>query len=671
MKIPHPTTLLATLLILVSQPPAQDSRPASRPVRKRPELSGAERFLHDHVEPAVASKHLRLLTRAPHRAGTAQDRRTAEYVADTLRAAGFQAALEEYHVLVPQPRKIEVHLRGPKHEELDLLEKPRAGVVYRDPDDLNAAMSYLGYSASGTVLGPIVYAHYGREEDFEWLEAQGVKIAGSICLIRFGKTFRGLKLLEAEKRKAKGVLLYSDPDDDGYRKGDPIPKGPYRPSWGVQRGSVMYISKLVGDPLTPGWPAKKDARRLSREECSWLPKIPAVPISWGNAARIFEHLDGHNVSKNWQGGCPHTYHTGPGPIQVKMVVEMEEKVRPVWNVIGRLRTKNTSKRYVMVGNHRDGWVHGAIDPNSGSAVSLCAMQALGALVKQGWEPRLEIRYASWDAEEQGLIGSVEHCEEHKQDIQANCLAYFNCDSAVSGKKFKASTTPDLVSVLAYAAARTTAHDKKGRLLTRWARGGKRPPVGTLGSGSDYTAFLCHLGIPCLDFSSSGGHGVYHSIHDTYWTVSTHIDPGFEIHASVARFLAIATHHFASAEVPPIDVNALAPHLLSSVRSVTGITEQQKERLVQATEALRAAAKDGADEEQMVRLHKAFLCEEGLVGRRWYKNLMVAPAVKLGYGAAVLPGIRDALAADDPERVEAEVQRLTEAIQQATRILGTD
>ncbi|MHC4814678.1 MAG: M28 family peptidase [Planctomycetota bacterium] len=665
-----PPLIPAALLIALLLPwglGAQESKSS----RRRPPLSDQEQFLVDQVRPDTAKGHMRQLTKSPHRAGTLADRRTADYVAAILTAAGFAVAIEEYHVLLSEPRRIEVHLRGPQQEQLDLLEKPRAGVAYRDPEDANAVMAYLGYSASGTVQGPIVYAHYGREEDFEWLEAQGVEIAGSICLIRFGKTFRGLKVLEAEKRKAKGVLLYSDPDDDGYRRGDAIPKGPWRPSWGVERGSLMYISKLVGDPLTPGWPAKKDARRLSREQCTWLPKIPAVPISWGNAARIFAHLSGHNVPKPWQGGCPHTYHTGRGPIQVKLVVSMAEHVRPVWNVIGRLRTKSTSKRYLLIGNHRDSWVHGAIDPNSGTTVSLCAMQALGALVKQGWQPRLEIRFASWDAEEQGLIGSTEHAEEHRRDLQENCLAYFNCDAAVSGGKFKAAATPDLVNVLAYAAARTTAHDKKGRLLTRWAHGGKRPPVGTLGSGSDYTAFLCHLGISCMDFGSGGGHGVYHSIHDNYWAVSKFIDPGFEIHASVARFMAIAVHHFVSARVPPIDVEALAPHLKSSIRTLSGITEQQKERLEQAIESLRTASKGGASEEQMIRMHQAFLDAAGLFGREWYKNLTVAPGLKLGYGAVVLPGITEALAADDQERVEIEVQRLTDAIGRATAILSDD
>jgi N-acetylated-alpha-linked acidic dipeptidase len=313
-------------------------------------------------------------------------------------------------------------------------------------------------------------------------------------------------------------------------------------------------------------------------------------------------------------------------------------------------------------------VHGAIDPNSGTTVSLCAMQALGALVKQGWEPRLEIRFASWDAEEQGLIGSTEHAEEHRLDLQANCLAYFNCDSAVSGKKFKASATPDLVNVLAYTAARTTAHDKRGRILTRWARGGKRPPVGSLGSGSDYTAFLCHLGIPCMDFGSGGGHGVYHSIHDSFATVSKYIDPGFEIHASVARFMAIAVRHFVSAEVPPIDVAALVPHLKSSVRTLQDLTTPQKERLLSAVEALGAVAKGGANEAQMIQLHQAFLDAAGLRGRPWYKNLTVAPGIKLGYGAVMLPGIAEALADDNQEHVEVEVQRLIKAIRRATAIL---
>ena len=656
--------LVTALSVLSPQSPAQQPEKNAR----RPELTPQEVFLTEAVSPKMAEHHLRTLTKEPHMAGTPADRRTAEYVKKVLDEAGFATEIEEYHVLLPYPVSVRLELTAPKREVLDLREQPfpwQADTLRKHPEFL----TYNAYSPSGTVEAEVVYAYYGREEDFDWLASKGVDVEGKVCLIRYGKVFRGLKVRAAQEHGAVGVLLYSEPDDDGYRKGDVYPKGPYRPRTGVQRGSIMFISHLVGDPLTPGWAATKGARRLRREECAWLPKIPCMPISWGNAHRIFAAMGGHNVSTAWQGGCPTTYHTGPGPVKIKMLVLMDEKVRPIWNVVGRLRTEETGSKYVLVGNHRDAWVYGANDPNTGSAVSLESMRALGALVGKGWQPRVEIRYASWDAEEQGLIGSVEHAEEHAADLRANCLAYFNCDAAVSGGRFAASSTPELVSVLAYAAARTTAHDGKGRILTRWARGGSRPPVGNLGSGSDYTAFLCHLGIPAFDMASKGGHGTYHSMFDNFETVSKHLDPGFEIHASVARMLAIATYHFASQELAPVELAAIGPYLESCAATLSGLPAAQKEALDAAIAALKTAADDEpATVDKMIAMHDAFLDPEGLHRRPWYRNLLVAPGRNLGYGATVMPGIAEALADEDAARVEKELRRMIRAIEKATAIL---
>ena len=643
---------------------------------QHPSPSQEEQILIDTIRPDKAREHLRILTAKPHIAGSPEDLETALYVKRVLDQAGFQTEIEEFHVLLSEPRSVSLKVDG---QALDLREQP----FDWQPDTLKkhpCLQTFNGYSASGEVHAEVVYAYYGRPQDFAWLDGQGVDVAGKICLIRYGKIFRGLKVREAERRGAAGVLLYSDPDDDGYRKGDVYPDGPYRNRTGVQRGSIMYISHLVGDPLTPGWPAVKGARRLKREDCAWLPKIPCVPISWGNALAILRNTKGGGVPGDWQGGCPTTYHTGPGPAKVNMDVQMEESVRPIWNVLGRLRTEQTSDKFVMIGNHRDAWVFGANDPNTGSAVSLESMRALGALVKRGWNPRIEIRYASWDAEEQGLIGSTEHAEKHAAELQARCLAYFNCDSAVSGDRFAGSSTPELVKVLAYAAARTTAHDGKGRILTRWARGGSRPPVGNLGSGSDYTAFVCHLGIPAFDIGSRGGHGTYHSIFDNFDNVSRHLDKGFAIHASVARFLAIATHHFASAEVAPVVLRDIGPYLKSCRATLSGLPADLGEILDEAIEGFSSAAKGHeATEDQMIAMHQAFLAKGGLHGRPWYRNLLVAPGRHLGYGATVMPGVAEALfdwevSSEQTQdgalrRVQAEVQRIVQCIEAATAILA--
>ena len=646
------------------------------PTPQSPTPSAPERFLINTIKADNAREHLRKLTAVPHIAGSPADFATAKYVQQVLDQAGFATQIEEFHVLLSEPRSVSLKVGG---RSLDLREQPfswQADTLTKNP----CMQTFNGYSASGDVDAEVVYAYYGQPADFAWLKSKGIDVAGKICLIRYGKVFRGLKVREAERLGAKGVLLYSDPDDDGYRKGDVYPSGPYRNRTGVQRGSIMYISHLVGDPLTPGWPAVKNAKRLKRKDCDWLPKIPCIPISWGNALEILRGTQGQTVPTNWQGGCPTTYHTGPGPTKVQMHVQMDESVRPIWNVLGRLRTTKTSDKFVLVGNHRDAWVYGANDPNTGSAVSLESMRALGALVKQGWQPRIEIRYASWDAEEQGLIGSTEHAELHAQELQSKCLAYFNCDAAVSGTRFAGKSTPELVGVLAYAAARTTAHDGRGRILTRWARGGSRPPVGNLGSGSDYTAFLCHLGIPAFDIGSRGGHGTYHSIFDNFDNVSRHLDKGFKIHASVARMLAIATHHFADSAIPPLDLGGIGPYLSSCLATLQDLPPDMAKTLTEAIEEFRKKTKGlKATEDQMIAMHKVFLDPKGIAGRPWYRNLLVAPGRHLGYGATVMPGIAEALAdfeaaGDEAEEsalkhVEHEVQRMTRCIKQATSILS--
>ena len=599
-------------------------------------------------------------------AGTAADRRSASYVQAVLDDAGFETEIVEYHVLLSYPKNLSLTVTRPTRIELDLRELPHA--ADKDSHDLDAVAPFNAYSASDTVEGAVVYAHYGRAEDFDWLASQGISVVDKVCLIRYGKTFRGLKVQQAQQRGAAGVLLYDDPDDDGYRRGDVYPEGPWRPETAVQRGSVMFLSQHCGDPLTPGAPALQDAHRLRREDCRWLPKIPCLPISSANASALLSPLRGRNVPKSWQGGCPVTYHTGPGPTTVQLEVELDEQIRPIWNVIGRLRAPTTSDRYVMVGNHRDSWVHGASDPNSGSAASLEAMCALGELVRRGWEPRLEIRYASWDGEEFGLIGSTEWGEQYAADIQARCLAYFNCDAAVSGDRFVASATPDLVRLMTRAASLTDAHDGKGKLLTRWAHGSERPPVGNLGSGSDYTVFLCHLGIPCLDFASRGGHGVYHSLYDNAFTMERHLDPGYAVHATMARFLALATYDFANRPTPPLDIAAIPSHLETSVQSMHGLSEAHRTLLLAAVDELRIATEGGVSEDQMIALHGAFLHEEGILSRPWFRNLTVAPHIDLGYGAAVLPGLAEALESENNAAVEFEVQRLLGCIANGKAIL---
>ena len=633
----------------------QEPAPPSRP---KAVLTAAETFVSERVDPERCRTHLWTLTREAHLAGTPADRRTVEYVERTLRDAGFETSISEYHVLLSWPVRTALTILGPKPAELDLREQPDR--VFADEALRRACTAYHGYSPSGRVEGEIVFANYGTEADFARLAELGIPVRGKVCLVRYGGQYRGLKVQEAERNGAVGVLVYSDPEDDGWRQGDVIPDGPWRPERALQRGSVQFISTQVGDPLTPGRPATKDAVRLERSEAKCLPKIPSLPISAHCATELFRQLRGANVQKDWQGSCPVAYHTGPGPVSVRLEVELDEQVRPIWNVHGKLRGSDPSGRYVLIGNHRDSWVHGAIDPSSGSAVTLETMTVLGALVKSGWQPRLGIHYASWDGEEQGLLGSTEWVEEHATAISAQCLAYFNGDAMVSGSRLDASATPDLVELLAEAAERVDAPDGKGRWLVRWAHGGRRPPVGHLGSGSDYTAFLCRAGISCLDLSARGGHGVYHSVHDDALTLERFIDPDFAIHAALARMLAIATVRFASPAVAPLDTKAWAPWLESAIAAQHGLPKADEDRLTLAVKRLAECDLAKSDAHH-IALHAALIDSAGLKSRPWYQNLLVAPGRKLGYGAVMLPGITEALESNDMTTVALEVDRLIRVV----------
>jgi N-acetylated-alpha-linked acidic dipeptidase len=634
--------------------------------KSRVELSEHERFVVENVEQQRCRMRLRVLTAEAHLAGTPADRRTADYVRQQLDHAGFATEVSEYHVLLTWPVRTRCAIVGPKPEELDLRETEQDAA---DPELRRACLAYHGYSPSGNAEGEVVYANYGTAADFRHLRESGIETKGKVCLIRYGGQFRGLKVQEAERAGACGVLIYSDPEDDGWRQGDVWPDGPWRPDSALQRGSVQFISQNVGDPLTPGTPALKDAPRLSRTEAPGLPHIPSLPISARSASRIFAQLRGTRVPKEWQGSCPFAYHHGPGPVRVRLEVELDEAVRPIWNVHGTLPGTDPDGRYVMVGNHRDSWVHGAIDPSSGTATTLEAMTVLGALHKRGWRPRLSIRYSSWDGEEFGLLGSTEWVEHHAAEVQRQCLAYFNGDAMVSGDRLDASCTPDLVQVLADAAARVDAPDGKGRWLVRWAHGGTRPPVGHLGSGSDYTAFVCRLGVSCLDLSAKGGHGVYHSVFDDFATMERFIDPEFKIHAAMARMLAIATLRFASAGKAPLEAGAWAPFLRSALEAQGSLERKHEERLSSAIATLAGAATDEVSDAGLIALRATFLDEAGIASRPWYRNLLVAPGLRLGYGSVLLPGLAEALEKGDEALIEHEVDRLARRVLEAGRVLA--
>ena len=662
-------------------PSAQTETDGATTRRRHPDLDAIERAISDGVSATAIREHLRRLTARPHVSGSDAARTNAVYVRDRLRAFGFEATIETYYAYLPYPERLELALTAPHALTLDVDDAATAAQALEgepvDPDRTDSAIPpYNAYSASATVEGPVVYAHRGRAQDFEWLAEHGVDVRGALCLIRYGGSFRGIKVREAARRGAAGVLLYSDPQDDGAAVGAPHPDGPFRPDTAVQRGSILDLAMLCGDPLTPGAPATQDQERLDPAACPWLPTIPCLPISARNAARLLGPLDGPETPEAWHGACLEgtPYRCGTGAVRARLTVELDDGIRPVHNVIGRLRTEDTPPHYLLVGGHRDAWVHGAIDPCSGTALALEAMRVLGELVHSGaFRPRVEIRFASWDGEEFGLIGSTEWCEDHAEEIQRHCLGYVNCDSAVSGDRFSAAATPEFVALLGEVAARVVPHDGKGRLLTRWAHGGSRPPVGELGSGSDFTAFVCRLGVPSCDFGSRGRHGVYHSRHDTFFTMERFLDPDFAIHASMARFVGMLAYRFTRSERVPLRPSALGPWLEAAARPLfDALPATRAERLRAALDALAIQAPDdhdGVEVARAVALHEAVLDPAGIPGRPWFRNLFVAPGIDLGYGAVRLPALREALAAGSPEAVSRAADALVARIEALTGALG--
>ncbi len=478
----------------------------------------------------LAGEHLKTLTAEPHIASTPEDRKTAEYVAQKFRAAGLETEIVPYRVLLNQPKVVRVEAFDAAGKSL--MNGPTPEHVQGDSlaDNPGIVMPFNGSSGSGDVTGDLVYANYGRLEDFDQLAAQHVDLHGKIVIVRYGANFRGVKVYIAEQRGAIGVLIYSDPQDDGYYKGDAWPIGPWRPETGVQRGSVQFLFKYPGDPQTPGvasTPDLPDSARVSGSDNQ--PHIISIPLSYHDAAPLLQALKGPSVPQGWQGALPFRYHIGASGVRVHLVSQQDYQVRTIWDVIGKIKGSEYPDEWVVVGNHRDAWVYGAVDPNSGTASMLESVHGIGALIHDGWRPKRTIIFGSWDAEEEGLIGSTEWVEQHAQALD-HAVAYFNVDVAVSGPDFTAAAVPSLkqfmreiaksvpspVGDTVYQEWHANRHsENEHRASNAPAVPGEEVRVSDLGSGSDFTPFLQHAGVPSTDIGSGGPYGVYHSAFDNY------------------------------------------------------------------------------------------------------------------------------------------------------------
>jgi len=719
MKIAPSLILTAFLFATVRSDPGQASRGAGGHSAifgfrdSTAEFELERRFLAV-PDPKLAQEHLRILTQAPHIAGSPEDKATADYVAAKFRAAGLDTEEVEYRVWMNYPTEISVditapngvHMHGPTPEHV-------SGDAYAD--DPRVVMPYSGMSPSGDAEAEVVYANYGSPEDFDKLKQLKVDVKDKIVLVRYGENFRGVKALLAQQHGAAGLIIYSDPADDGWRRGDKYPEGPWRPATGVQRGSIGYMFEFPGDPTTPGVasvPSLPDEKRVPPSRSAQLPTIPTTPLSYADVWPILEHLSGPASPHDWQGALPFTYHVGPGPVRVKLHLKQDYQFRNIWDVIGRISGTQFPEEWVVAGNHRDAWVYGAVDPNSGTAAMLEAVHGIGELLTSGWKPKRTIILGSWDAEEEGLIGSTEWGEQHDADL-ANAVAYFNMDVAVSGPKFGASSVPSLKRFLREI-TKTVPSPKGGNVYDEWeaenrpAGSSNQEPtdaigdirkvpaaqaksdalVGDLGSGSDYTVFLQHVGVPSTDVSSTGSYGVYHSAFDDFTWFKRFGDPDFVYEQQMARIFGLEIIRMADVDVLPLDYHEYGHEVASYIELAKRKSALHfGPRAVNFSEATRAAnrfAEAGAKlfqhelhppadplnlNQTLSRAERALLLPDGLPGRPWFRHAIYAPGRYTGYAAVVIPGVNEAIDQRDLILARQQVSALAAVLNRGARVLS--
>ncbi|MGZ4836138.1 MAG: M28 family metallopeptidase [Terriglobales bacterium] len=668
--------------------------------QQKPQAPAAERSLEQQLlavpDPHHAEQHMKILTAEPHMAGTPGDRKTAEYVARKFREWGFETEIVEYKVWMNYPAEVSVDAVTPAGV---IMHGPTREHVPGDPfqDDPRVVMPFSAYSPSGDLEAEVVYANYGRPEDFDKLKELGVDVRGKIVLVRYGENFRGVKAFIAQEIGAAGMLIYSDPMDDGYFRGDVYPTGPWRPDTSVQRGTIELGFEHPGDPTTPGWPSTPDAKRVSPQSSPDIPKIPTTPLSYHDASPILQALRGTESPREWQGALPFTYHLGPGPVKVKLHLKQDYAYRNIWDVIARVRGTRWPDEWVIAGAHRDAWVYGAVDPISGTTAMLEAARGIGRLLQNGWRPKRTIIFASWDGEEQGLIGSTEWVEQHEKELES-AAAYFNVDTGASGPEFRASAVPSLRGFLRDI-TKVVPSPKGGTLYDAWRTAARREnaqegtpsseaTIGNLGSGSDFTAFLDHSGVPATDIRSSGPYGVYHSAFDNFAWYKKFGDTTFVYTQEVARVYGLQMLRMADAGLLPYDYEAYGKEIETYLASAQKPAAEHLgdgapdfepalaacRRFARAGAALNSMARTAAPED-LDRLNKILLATEralllpaGLPRRPWFRHAIYAPADLKGYSASTIPGVNEAIQRNDAPVAAQQLKELTNALNRAAALL---
>ncbi|XP_071506201.1 N-acetylated-alpha-linked acidic dipeptidase 2-like [Diadema antillarum] len=640
--------------------------------------------------------NLRDLTSRPHMAGTAAEKENAEKLVEQWRSYGFDSVrLLDYKVLLAYPDKDNPNkVMITENGEVNFTTALQEEILRPEDDHPDVVPPFNAYSAKGEPEGPLVYVNYARSEDFDWLAKNrpDINITGCIAIARYGKVFRGNKVLNAQTAGAVGIILYSDPADYAI-DGDisVYPDNWWLPDTGTQRGNV-HVSDAKGDPVTPGYPAKPYMFRIREEETA-LPKIPAHPIGYGDALRLLSEMTGDEVPRDWRGSLDVTYRFGPGfanpDRKVKMSIHTSREIRTTYDVIGIIKGAVEPDRYVLLGNHRDAWVYGAVDPSSGTAVLMESARVYGEMLKKNWRPRRTVMFCSWGAEEYGLIGSTEFVEEYQKVLGERAVAYINTDSAVRGNyTFFAKTTPLLQRAL-FEATKKVPDGETGEqtVYDLWRRrlpgGNNRPYVRVLGSGSDFAPFMYRIGIPATDVSyyynvvtmSLSSYPVYHSVYETFYLVKTFIDWNFWRHQAVARVMLEFSRDLADSVVLPFGCIDYAEKLTSSIdnlhreygekmgaRNITfdyvysslsnfTASAEEFENSLEEIDLSDAGAVRRVND-QMIQLERAFIDPAGLPNRKWLRHVVYAPSSLNAYAGDAFPALIDAMYQidDDPDQV---------------------
>src|SRR6266704_2725196 len=690
--------------------------------------------------------YMRRLSARPHHVGSPYDKDNAEWILAKFKSFGLDAHIETFDVLFPTPKERVVELVAPPSAPFraKLQEPPVAG----DPTSSQQAEQlpvYNAYSVDGDVTAPLVYVNFGVPADYERLERLGVSVKGAIVIARYFGSWRGIKPKVAAEHGAIGCLIYSDPRDDGYVQGDTYPRGPWRPRFGVQRGSVMEMEVYPGDPLTPGVGATKDAKRLPLAEAHTLTKIPVLPISYADAQPLLAAIGGPVAPDEWRGGLGITYHVGPGPARVHLRVKSDWSLKTLRDVIARIPGSTAPDEWVIRGNHHDAWVNGAEDPISGQSPLLEEARALGELLKQGWKPRRTIIYAAWDGEEPALLGSTEWVEAHADELAASAVAYLNTDSNNRGylniggshslENFINDVARDIedpetkLTVWKRAQLRAIA-DATSADARQEARQRADLRIDALGSGSDFTPFLQHVGVATLNlgYGGEGGGGIYHSIYDDFKWFTTFDDTSFVYGRALAQTVGTAVLRLADAEVLPYQFTGLAETVAKYTKEVEKLAKDKQDEIRErtreldeglftatadprepdvpparealppflnfapldnATDALtraaeryekalgRAQANGGAAlakpdvqavNATLLRSERALTTAAGLPRRPWYRHAVYAPGFYTGYGVKTLPGVREAIEQKNWSEGDAQIEAAGKALQATADVI---